>query len=262
MKQVFTLFLTIVFTNVISSQVSKNFTAIDCIGKSHTLHQEANDTTAIVLVWVMPCPSCTTPAVNAYNETRKFLANNPKKVKFYVVDDYNNTSCASLKSWCNTNKLDSVDAYFCSDSIDMANFGGAGMPKIVVIGGANDSIYFNQNNNLSIANFNAALIKATTKAAVVVNNAINAISFSKLAIYPNPVSSNITKISYQLEKSSEVKIEVLNLLGSKIETIVDQKQSTGIYDMNLDVSKYTNGLYFVKISSNGASEVLQFSVEK
>lgn len=51
--------------------------------------------------------------------------------------------------------------------------------------------------------------------------------------YPNPFNS-ITSIKYQLPEVSDVKLEIYNLLGQRIGTLVDQSQRSGSYLINWD----------------------------
>lgn len=51
--------------------------------------------------------------------------------------------------------------------------------------------------------------------------------------FPNPFNSN-TSLKYQLPEATEVKLEIYNLLGQRIRTLVDQFQNTGSYSINWD----------------------------
>jgi outer membrane receptor protein involved in Fe transport len=66
--------------------------------------------------------------------------------------------------------------------------------------------------------------------------------------YPNPFNANTT-ISYQLPATSRVKLEVYNLLGEKVETLVDQQQEAGYKSVNWEASDYCSGIYFYKLSA-------------
>jgi PKD repeat protein len=67
-----------------------------------------------------------------------------------------------------------------------------------------------------------------------------------LRIYPNPFS-NFTNIDYTLMQSSDVSIEVFNLLGERANVIIDsEKQFAGKY--NFQISEQSPGIYFVKFT--------------
>jgi len=51
--------------------------------------------------------------------------------------------------------------------------------------------------------------------------------------YPNPFNFS-TSIKYQLPEASDVKLEIYNLLGQRIRTLVDQSQPPGSYLIRWD----------------------------
>ncbi|MEP7234444.1 MAG: T9SS type A sorting domain-containing protein [Ignavibacteriota bacterium] len=75
------------------------------------------------------------------------------------------------------------------------------------------------------------------------------------AVYPNPTSGRMV-ISYQLSTTSELKIELFNILGVKIRSIVISKEAPGSYEQQFDISDLQPGSYFFRIEKEGKS-VLQ-----
>ena len=67
--------------------------------------------------------------------------------------------------------------------------------------------------------------------------------------YPNPFNPS-TMINYQLPKSSDVKLIIYDLLGRKVETIVNEKQTAGTYQVEWDGSKFASGVYFYKLETS------------
>ncbi len=68
--------------------------------------------------------------------------------------------------------------------------------------------------------------------------------------YPNPFNPN-TNIKYQIVNSGVVKLVVFDLLGKEIVSLVNEKQSPGIYNVGLDASKYPTGVYFYRLLFDG-----------
>lgn len=68
----------------------------------------------------------------------------------------------------------------------------------------------------------------------------------KLQIVPNPFT-NQTQISYSLATDAQIKIELYNMLGQKIKTIADEKQTVGERQYLLDFEKENSEIYFLKI---------------
>lgn len=65
--------------------------------------------------------------------------------------------------------------------------------------------------------------------------------------HPNP-SQNSTVIKYQLSKATFVELEVLDLLGRKVKTLVSENQSTGIYEITLNATDM-EGTYFYRLKA-------------
>jgi len=73
-------------------------------------------------------------------------------------------------------------------------------------------------------------------------------SFKLVGNYPNPFNSQTT-ISYQLPMNSEVKLEVYNLLGQKITTLVDERQEAGYKSVIWEATAVSSGIYFCKLTT-------------
>jgi TolB protein len=72
--------------------------------------------------------------------------------------------------------------------------------------------------------------------------------------YPNPFNP-ITHIKYDLPKSSKVKIDIFNILGQKVITLVDDYKKAGPYVVDFDGSQFASGLYFYRIETKEFSKV-------
>jgi hypothetical protein len=72
--------------------------------------------------------------------------------------------------------------------------------------------------------------------------------------YPNPFNPS-TLITYSIPASSNVIINVYNVIGELIKTLVNQYQEAGIYKVNFDAGGLSNGIYFYKIQSGNFVEI-------
>lgn len=68
--------------------------------------------------------------------------------------------------------------------------------------------------------------------------------------YPNPFNPK-TIINYQLPITNYVKLIVYDLLGKEIVTLVNEKQSTGKYQVTFDGSALSSGIYFYSLFADG-----------
>lgn len=70
--------------------------------------------------------------------------------------------------------------------------------------------------------------------------------------YPNPFNA-ATAISYSLPVSGHVNLDIYNLQGQLVETLVNDFQSAGVYNINWNADNEPSGLYFYRLSVNGYS---------
>ena len=71
--------------------------------------------------------------------------------------------------------------------------------------------------------------------------------------YPNPFNAHTT-INYALPKPSYVTIEVFDLLGRKVETLVDERQHAGYHQATWNADDFSSGVYFYKLQAGDYSE--------
>lgn len=68
--------------------------------------------------------------------------------------------------------------------------------------------------------------------------------------YPNPFNPT-TLISYQIPSAGQVQLRIYDILGREVATLVDKEESSGNYKVIFDGSKYSSGVYFYKLSTDG-----------
>jgi hypothetical protein len=66
--------------------------------------------------------------------------------------------------------------------------------------------------------------------------------------YPNPFNP-ATIISYSIPISSNVKLQVYDVLGNLVVTLVDESQEVGSYAVTFNANALSNGIYYYKIQS-------------
>ncbi len=66
--------------------------------------------------------------------------------------------------------------------------------------------------------------------------------------YPNPFNPTTT-ISYSLPTTQLVNLEIYNLLGNKVATLVNEKKSPGDYQVVWQADQYSSGLYFYRLAT-------------
>jgi len=71
--------------------------------------------------------------------------------------------------------------------------------------------------------------------------------------YPNPFNPNTT-IEFGLAKSGFVTLDIYDLLGNKVGTLVNKKLTAGKHEIKFDASNLSSGIYLYKISAGNYIE--------
>jgi len=72
--------------------------------------------------------------------------------------------------------------------------------------------------------------------------------------YPNPFNPE-TMIAYGIAETDYVNLEVYDMLGKKIATLINEKQEAGDYSVQFDGTGLSTGLYFYKLETASFSQV-------
>ena len=90
--------------------------------------------------------------------------------------------------------------------------------------------------------------------------------FSLEQNYPNPFNPT-TKIRFDVTngvngKSSNVKLVVFNLTGQEVSTLVNEKLSSGSYEVDFNGFNLSSGVYYYRLSVDGYMETKKMSLIK
>lgn len=230
--------------------IAADFTANDCLGVNHHLFADLDAGKAVVIVWVMPCATCINGALTAQTEVQNARAQNPGRIVYYMCDDYGNTNCTTLSSWAAINGI--TDAIVLSNpSVNMNPYGDPGMPKVIVVGGSQHTVFYNQNE----PSITATGIRNGIASALAAPVGLNATGKheSRLVNFPNPAASS-SNFSIDLINNSHVTLNIYNGLGQLTKNVFNGALSSGHHNFSLDVSALPNGIYFVNFSDGTNSK--------
>ncbi|MCP4632457.1 MAG: T9SS type A sorting domain-containing protein [candidate division Zixibacteria bacterium] len=68
------------------------------------------------------------------------------------------------------------------------------------------------------------------------------------ANYPNPFNAQ-TNIRFDIPDASNVNLSIYNVLGRKADVLIDGYQNAGSYSVTWDASKFSNCVYFSKVTA-------------
>jgi hypothetical protein len=72
--------------------------------------------------------------------------------------------------------------------------------------------------------------------------------------YPNPFNP-MTRIHYGLPKTSHVKIEIYDIVGQKVETLVNQPMEAGKHEVEFYADNLPSGIYFYRLQAGKFNDV-------
>jgi uncharacterized repeat protein (TIGR01451 family) len=82
----------------------------------------------------------------------------------------------------------------------------------------------------------------------------------KAKVYPNP-AQNDAFVQYELQQSSDVKIDLFNVNGQFIQNLDNSRHDYGTYQTRFQTDGLAKGAYFVRIISNGFTKSLPLMVQ-
>jgi|GEM_PF-5566486 len=86
-------------------------------------------------------------------------------------------------------------------------------------------------------------------------------SFALRPCYPNPFNAS-TAIGYELPRASRVTLEVYNLVGQKVATLVNGYEQAGYKTVNWNAAEVTTGIYYYKLTAGDFVSVRKLTILK
>jgi hypothetical protein len=66
--------------------------------------------------------------------------------------------------------------------------------------------------------------------------------------YPNPFNP-VTVIRYELPEAGTVRLQIFDVLGRAVATLVDERRDAGIYEVPFNARNFASGTYFYRLQS-------------
>ncbi len=253
----------LVLTNVLSTSFSQtiatNFTTNDCEGISYDLFDELDNGKVVIIAWVMPCGACISSSLTAYNIAESYEAINPGRILYFLVDDYGDTDCTVLTNWGETNGIGPNLNVFASGDISMADYGTAGMPKVVVLGGSEHIVYFNKNGAAAgnVDDLEQAVLDALASdegTGLSGNNVIASLAISAI------LTTNGISVNYELPYSGSIGYQIINAQGQIVNSISPKFESSGSHENTIDMGIASRGIYYLRFVFENEVKVIKFNL--
>lgn len=251
-------FVSIICTTISYSQFATDVTVTDCKSNTYNLFNELDAGKIIVIGWAMPCSSCAPPLLDVHNAVLNYEISNPGVVKYWICDDYGNTSCSSLNGWVMNNGMNN-SLVFSTPLLDMGDYGSDGMPKVVVVGCSSHKVYYNVNNNPSGSGVTAAINQALSDMASSCVTGIESVEndASNIQLFPNP---SVDKCSFRMENHEE--IELIKITSVNGEEMLINNWEVENDQVVLNIGDLTEGMYFLSVQTANNTSVTRFEKTK
>ena len=76
------------------------------------------------------------------------------------------------------------------------------------------------------------------------------------ANYPNPFNP-ATQISFAIPRRNRVRVDIFDLQGKEVVTLVDEEKEAGVYALTLDGSRWTSGTYFCRLRAGSFEKTIK-----
>ena len=249
----------IITVNILRAQTyAMPLSGLDCNGNSHNLIADLDAGKAVLLHFFMQsCGSCPPPAQKIQAMANHILATYPGMITAYAMPYNNSTTCSYTSNWVSSNNL-SLYAPYDSGAVQVAHYGGFGMPTVVLLGGLDHRVLF------STQSFTTSDTTKMRDSILVLLDGLAAIatlpnSVSAFNVYPNP-ASDIISVNVRLKEASNMLIEVTDITGKQVAVIANEKYSTGLPAKQLNTTTFPNGNYLVRLSVNGKTVTQKLNI--
>jgi len=78
-------------------------------------------------------------------------------------------------------------------------------------------------------------------------------------VYPNP-TNEIGTLQLNIENTTSLEIAIFDVLGKKVQQMVNTKFTKGIHNISFDTKNLESGTYFIKCQSNEMVNNVKFVV--
>ena len=89
----------------------------------------------------------------------------------------------------------------------------------------------------------------------------SASDFSLAQNYPNPANQNTT-IKYSIPLEDKVKLQVYDITGKLVKTLVNENQRAGEYKVDLNASGFSSGIYLYRIETSAGIQTNKLTILK
>lgn len=221
-----------------------DFNMNDCNGKMHHLFSELDSGNVVIMEFIMlSCSPCIVAGKSLDAMVVPLKKKYGEKVRFYQMGFTKSYTCSQIQNWVTTNGF-ATSVPFDSGDVQVAYYGGMGMPTVAVVGGKGHDVLFTSMDykpNTDTATISAAIDKFFHPTGISVYSDIS----QSISIFPNPASNQIS-VEFKLESASSLKLYLMNIEGQILIDILRDDFSPGTLNRSIKLPQLKNGVYYLK----------------
>lgn len=249
----------LMFTLTISKaqQSAMQFTGLDCNNNNVDLYADLDAGKAVVLFYYMAnCGSCPPPAQQIQAMANNIMNTFPGAVKGYAFPFTNATTCTYSSSWVTNNGL-TMYTPMDSGAVQVAYYGGFGMPTVVLVGGIDHHVMWSTQSFVS----SDTTIMRDSILGMLAQVGIRDLNsnVSEVSVFPNPANENVS-VTMTVSQSAAIKVEVVNILGEVVKTAYNNNTNSGVLKTDIATNSFSNGVYFIRVSAENNIQNYKFTV--
>jgi photosystem II stability/assembly factor-like uncharacterized protein len=167
------------------------------------------------------------------------------------------TNAGSYKNYYAMHFPSNNTGWFIGDQIIKTTDGGANFITITNTPNPVNSykgVFFISDNTGWLVGLNGTIIKTQTGGITNINliNSNVPKDYKLEQNYPNPFNPS-TNVKFSIVNSGNVRIDVYDVLGREVQTLVNERMQPGTYEITFDGSLLTSGVYLYRLISEGYS---------
>ena len=140
--------------------------------------------------------------------------------------------------------------------IKESDYGGSGMPHVVVLGGTDHHVYLNIRNG---SNDGAAITTAINQALTAGVNDVPAVN--NLSVYPNPSSNNFN-VAFTMLQPSDVQLNIVDFTGKTVK-VFNYTQLSGTQTLPVSFNNnLSEGNYLLRVKTNQGISSQSFTITR
>lgn len=249
----------ILAVTISKAQTPMQFSGVDCNGAYVNLFDDLDAGRAVVLHFYMPsCGSCPPPAQKIQAMANNINANYPGMVKGYAFPFQNTTTCTYSAGWVTSNNLGMLYQPMDSGAAQVANYGGFGMPTVVLLGGSgsNRRVMF---STLSFSTSDTTIMRDSILALLLSTGIADLPgAVSAFTLFPNPASDNFS-VNIDLKETSNTLVDVTDITGKQV-AIISNEKLNGNFTKQFSTADLPSGNYFVRVQANGKTATQKITI--